>query len=48
MVTIKILYLFKLILDYKYSEEVAKRQCLAEAMFDRKNTKKKESIYVNL
>lgn len=40
-VTIEILYLFKLILDYKYSEEVAKRQSLVEAMFVWENIKRK-------
>lgn len=38
--SIEILYLFKLILDCKDSEEVPKRQSLRDAMFDRQNIKK--------
>jgi hypothetical protein len=37
--SIEILYLFKLILDCKDSEEVPKRQSLREAMFGSQNTK---------
>lgn len=38
--SIEILYLFKLILDCKDSEEVPKRQSLRDAMFESQNTKK--------
>jgi hypothetical protein len=38
--SIEILYLFKLILDCKDSEEVPKRQSLRDAMFEGKNRKK--------
>jgi len=41
MVTIEILYLFKLILDYKYSEEVPNRQSLVAAIFDWEIIKRK-------
>lgn len=37
--SIEILYLFKLILDCKDSEEVPKRQSLKEPMFGSQNTK---------
>jgi hypothetical protein len=39
--SIEILYLFKLILDCKDSEEVTKWQSLTEAMFDSQNAKKR-------
>jgi hypothetical protein len=38
--SIEILYLFKLILDCKDSEEVPKWQSLRDAMFESQNTKK--------
>ncbi len=38
--SIEILYLFKLILDCKDSEEVPKRQSLSGAMFEREIIKK--------
>lgn len=38
---IEMLYLFKLILDCKDSEEVPKRQSLSESMFDKENIKKR-------
>jgi len=40
--SIEILYLFKLILDCKDSEEVLKRQSLRDSMFDGENIKKDE------